>query len=838
MAGDIIVRLIGDVRDLDNKFASIGSKLDKLAGKFSSAGKKLTSHLTLPLVGLGLVAFESASKLEQSMESVSRIFGSSSGAVEAFASTSETSLGMTKQATLDAVAQFGNMFEAMGIGTQKAASMSESIVQLAADMSAFKGGSVEDALQALQSGMAGNLRGLRQYGVVLTQAQIQQEAYKLGLVSSTTATKAAGAADHSLEDARRRLSDATQSAAEANALAARAVSDAEANAADAAKSAARGVTDADASVKTAEESLASAQRDAKNAQMALTDAREAAKRSLEDLSLKVKENAVAEKDAVFRVQDAQKALNEAYASGDPDKIARAQTDLQDAQLGLAEAQKSSARDQEELTKKQKAGIAGSDEMKAAQDKLTQAHKSVSDAQKGVTDAEQHSADARAAQAKTAKDNARSISDAQAAQAKTIRDGARSISDAQRSITRAMESAASAAEAATGGLTPAAKAQAVYALVLQQTGKIHGEFARRSKSAEEQQKILKAHFIDTAAAIGNKLMPAGLKILEWAGHLLDKFSHLSPKTQELILKFALAAAALGPILRIVGGVIRVFSGLISVFRYVGLAVQFLMANPIILAVAAIAVAVYLIYKHWAGISKWFKEVWANVKHWFDDAWQFVKNLFLNFTPEGLIIKHWRGIAGFFSGVWRDVKHWFSDAWEFAKNLFLNFTPEGLIFKHWRGIAGFFRGIWKDVKAGFQTAWHAIAGIVKTEINLVITAINAIISGINTLLNVHVKIPSWVPLVGGKTLGWDFSIPKIPTLDQGAIVTGPTLALLSKNSKPEAVVPLGKAGAFGTTVVNNYFTVNVPPTVNKAEVGRAVVDAVKAYEKANGKSWRAA
>ncbi|WP_051723705.1 hypothetical protein [Micromonospora chokoriensis] len=63
---------------------------------------------------------------------------------------------------------------------------------------------------------------------------------------------------------------------------------------------------------------------------------------------------------------------------------------------------------------------------------------------------------------------------------------------------------------------------------------------------------------------------------------------------------------------------------------------------------------------------------------------------------------------------------------------------------------------------------------------------------------------------------------------------TARLLSDSRS--AGVALGGGVAGGQTVINNYFTVNVPSTVNRAEVGREVVEAVKAYERSSGKGWR--
>ena len=65
-----------------------------------------------------------------------------------------------------------------------------------------------------------------------------------------------------------------------------------------------------------------------------------------------------------------------------------------------------------------------------------------------------------------------------------------------------------------------------------------------------------------------------------------------------------------------------------------------------------------------------------------------------------------------------------------------------------------------------------------INLIIDGINGFTAGLN-----KIKIPEWVPFVGGK----GFHIAKIPKLAKGGIVDRPTYSLIGEAGK-EAVVPL--------------------------------------------------
>ena len=99
-----------------------------------------------------------------------------------------------------------------------------------------------------------------------------------------------------------------------------------------------------------------------------------------------------------------------------------------------------------------------------------------------------------------------------------------------------------------------------------------------------------------------------------------------------------------------------------------------------------------------------------------------------------------------------------------------------------IVGIFTGnwskAWNGIKDIFKNIIDGLVGIFKFPINLIIDGINAFISGLN-----KVKIPDWVPAVGGKGI----NIPKIPKLARGGIVDSPTVAMIGEAGK-EAVMPL--------------------------------------------------
>lgn len=109
--------------------------------------------------------------------------------------------------------------------------------------------------------------------------------------------------------------------------------------------------------------------------------------------------------------------------------------------------------------------------------------------------------------------------------------------------------------------------------------------------------------------------------------------------------------------------------------------------------------------------------------------------------------------------------------------------------WVGnMAGAFINFAKGIPGAFKDIGNAIVAPFKWAFDEIAKFWNA------TVGKLSFKVPSWVPGIGGK--GWD--MPDLPVLDTGGIVSQPTLAMLAANSKPEAIVPLDKAGGLGATI----------------------------------------
>lgn len=93
-------------------------------------------------------------------------------------------------------------------------------------------------------------------------------------------------------------------------------------------------------------------------------------------------------------------------------------------------------------------------------------------------------------------------------------------------------------------------------------------------------------------------------------------------------------------------------------------------------------------------------------------------------------------------------------------------------------GNFSGAFKNLVKVVEGIWAGLKEVVKAPINAVIGIINKFLEGINKL-----KIPDWVPGVGGKGI----NIPLIPKLEEGGVLARGQVGFL-EGTGAEAVVPL--------------------------------------------------
>ncbi len=232
--------------------------------------------------------------------------------------------------------------------------------------------------------------------------------------------------------------------------------------------------------------------------------------------------------------------------------------------------------------------------------------------------------------------------------------------------------------------------------------------------------------------------------------------------------------------------------------------------VIAALAALALGIYELVKHWDVVKETAVAVWDAIV----GAWSVASGWF-----NDNVIKP---IASFFSGLWSGICNIFGGTCSFFTNLFAG-AANG-IKSAFSSITGFFSGIWAGIcntfgnvagwfRDRFSQAWQAVKDVfsaggrvfdgikdgilsgLKSVVNALISGINKVISipfnGINNALNGIKNIN----ILGAKPFGWlpTISVPQIPRLAQGGYVkpNTPQLAMIGDNRhQGEVVAPEDK------------------------------------------------
>ena len=181
---------------LNRIMTSFGRRFEKSSSNILSGIKRVESSLggiisslgfglgIAGLVALGKQAIDTASDIQEVQNVVDTAFGSMSYKMEEFAKTSVKQFGISQLSAK----QLGSTFMAMGksmVGDmEKASNMAINLTARAADMASFYNKTTEETATALKSIYTGETESLKEYGVVMTQVNLQEFARQQGISKS------------------------------------------------------------------------------------------------------------------------------------------------------------------------------------------------------------------------------------------------------------------------------------------------------------------------------------------------------------------------------------------------------------------------------------------------------------------------------------------------------------------------------------------------------------------------------------------------------------------------------------------------------------------------------
>ena len=128
-----------------------------------------------------------SSDLAEAQNVVNQGFGSLAYMANDFAESALYSFGLSELQAKRTSGQFAAMARALGVVPEQAAEMSLSLTGLTGDLASFWNVSQDVAQTALESVFTGETESLKKFGVVMTQANLQQYAYSRGITKSISA---------------------------------------------------------------------------------------------------------------------------------------------------------------------------------------------------------------------------------------------------------------------------------------------------------------------------------------------------------------------------------------------------------------------------------------------------------------------------------------------------------------------------------------------------------------------------------------------------------------------------------------------------------------------------
>ena len=185
--------------------------------------------------------------------------------------------------------------------------------------------------------------------------------------------------------------------------------------------------------------------------------------------------------------------------------------------------------------------------------------------------------------------------------------------------------------------------------VQYAGSMEAEYAARSQTTENQIQLAKNALDATQISIGNALLPTIGNLFAAVAPVLTSFGEWASKNQELVAIIAGVAAGIAALIVTIAGMTLIVQGAALAYASFQLAAEFvkglqlatkiataaqwawnaaMTANPIgliVLAIAAVIGAIYLLYTHFDGVREYADKAWEGIQAAWSAAGAFFTQL---------------------------------------------------------------------------------------------------------------------------------------------------------------------------------------------------------------------
>ena len=195
----LLVRVEADLKDVKKSLAQLERDTKRTADKTSKAFRNIGRGAKLLLGGVlareltnaAKDAVDFASAVEEQQAKSGVVFGAFTDKVRQDLEAFGDAVGRSKFELEAMAASVQDTFVPMGIARGDAAELSVALTKLATDVASFNDANDAEVMRAFQSTLVGNHETVRQFGIVITEAELQAELFRMGIVKAKDQVSAA-----------------------------------------------------------------------------------------------------------------------------------------------------------------------------------------------------------------------------------------------------------------------------------------------------------------------------------------------------------------------------------------------------------------------------------------------------------------------------------------------------------------------------------------------------------------------------------------------------------------------------------------------------------------------
>lgn len=185
----LVVRIEADMKDMRRALRRVEGDVTKSTTKMSGAFKKLGGAMKLAvgavIVRQGVIAGKALINLSSDIEEMQGkskvVFGKFRDGVVKELTLFGDAVGRSSFELEGMASKVQDTFVPMGFARGEAAKLSVELTKLAVDTASFNNASDTDTINAFQSALVGNHETVRRFGVVITEATLNQELFAMGI---------------------------------------------------------------------------------------------------------------------------------------------------------------------------------------------------------------------------------------------------------------------------------------------------------------------------------------------------------------------------------------------------------------------------------------------------------------------------------------------------------------------------------------------------------------------------------------------------------------------------------------------------------------------------------